>query len=99
MVAGDFDAADRVDDAKDLEQPDDHADDDNAVEQGLDAAGHGDVAVDETEDHTDDDEVDDDVNQIHLRSVLWVNDVSCLRGRTLDWVGRLVDGMEIGWLC
>jgi len=39
---------------------------DNAVEDGLDAVGHRDVAVDEAENHTDDDENDDDVNQIHL---------------------------------
>jgi len=75
VIAGDLNSADRVDDAKDLQQPDDHADDHHAIEEGLDAAGHGDVAVDEAEDHTDDDEIDDDVNQIHLLSVLWVSGV------------------------
>lgn len=44
---------------EDLQEPDDYVDDDDTVEQRLDARGHGDVAVDEAEQDADDQQTDD----------------------------------------
>ena len=53
------DAAEWAKDVEDLQHPDHHVDDDDTVEQRLDARGHGDVAVDKAEQNADDEQPDD----------------------------------------
>jgi hypothetical protein len=59
----DADSANGSDDVEDLQEPKDDEDDDDAVDDGLDASGHGDVAIDETEQNAYDEQHNDDVDQ------------------------------------
>jgi hypothetical protein len=51
-----------VEDAKDIEQPQDHADDDNAIEDGFDVVLHGDEAIHKPEEEAHNDERDDEMH-------------------------------------
>jgi hypothetical protein len=64
-VLVDLNVADRTENTKNLQEPNDDADDDDAIEDGLDAGCHGNEAIDEAEEHAYDDKHDDDVKQIH----------------------------------
>jgi len=69
---GEDDAAYGAEDVEDLQDPDEHVDDDHAVEQRFDSGSHGDVGVDEAQDDADDEQANDDGDQnwidVHLIS-------------------------------
>jgi hypothetical protein len=54
-----------VEQAEDVEQPEDHHDGDESVEDGLDAGLHGDETVDEPQQDSDNDESNDDLHERH----------------------------------
>lgn len=63
MDLRDADVASVIDDAKGRQQPHDHADDHDDVENLFDLRIHRDVGVDQPEQHADDDQRDDNRNQ------------------------------------
>jgi len=57
-----------AEESEDVEEPEDHGNHDDAIENGLDGALHRDEAVHQPEQNSDDNQNYDDVNQGHKTS-------------------------------
>ena len=55
-----------IEEAKDLEEPEDDGDDDDAVEDALNLALHGDVTIDEKQQQSNNSQRENDINEGHL---------------------------------
>ena len=83
-----LDVAGMAEDAEGREKPNDHADDDDNVEDLFDLGIHGNVVVDEPEQDTDDDKSYEKGNHLWLLSELFrlVSIQDTIRcGRLLEW--------------
>jgi hypothetical protein len=58
LSSADVDTANRVENAKDVEQPDDHDDNDNTIKNIFDLTIHGDVVVNHPQQNPDDNQSD-----------------------------------------
>ena len=74
----------RMDDSKNIQEPNDHADHHNRIQDGLDGARHRNEVIDQPEQNTNSDENHQDLKYRH-----------CISPRGLSWTLRMLESVHL----